>query len=89
MTPTRLIDPHDEHPTERGPRARERVGRRSPSMWPRTGSPLGVASENSACLPAGRACDLAGAGWVEAPLDWPTMGTGSTSDTSCWSIGIQ
>jgi hypothetical protein len=61
MTPTRLIDPHDEHPTEMGPR------RGSGSVAVAvdvagTGSLLGVASENSACLPAGRAWDLAGVG---------------------------
>jgi hypothetical protein len=88
MTPTRLIDPHDEHPTERRPR------RGSGSVAVAVdvaaiGSRLGVASEKSACLPAGRAWDRAGEGRVEAPRDWPAMGSGSTSMTSCWSTGIQ
>jgi hypothetical protein len=44
MTPTRLIDPHDEHPTERSPRG----GSGSVAVAvdvAATGSPLGVASE--------------------------------------------
>ena len=53
------------------------------------GSPLGVASENSACLPAGRAWRVAGVGWPGATLAWWAVGPSSSSDSACWSIGIQ
>jgi hypothetical protein len=87
-TPTRVTDPHDEQPTAKIPCG----GSGSVAVAvdvAATASPLGVASENSACLPAGRACDRAGVGWVEEPRDSPTNGSASTSDTSCWSMGIQ